>query len=232
MMVTIPDDARKRFLLHISEFINIVGTDRHHTLCEFQSLAGYANWVFNVYLLGRPGLCNIYAKLASKTKVNAYIYLNSSIVQELQWLAQYICSVSPIHIFSSTPWDPSDVRVASLHQLDVFTDASSIALAYCFPSLRLTYHAPLPSNPPSNIIFWFEALAACSAIHHTADVWASDFSSRLDHLWVHTDNMNTVNIFNTLHTKPPYNQILISSINARIRLPLKSMPITSPVMSI
>jgi hypothetical protein len=29
--------------------------------------------------------------------------------------------------------------------------------------------------------------------------------------------MNTVNMFNTLHTKPSYNQILISSINARIR---------------
>lgn len=221
MTVTIPDDARERFLSRISEFINIVGTDRRHTLREFQSLTGYANWVFNVYPLGRPGLCNMYAKLTGKTKANARIYLNSSIIQELQWLAQYIHLAPPVRIFSSTSWDPSDARTAGICQLDVFTDTSSVALAYYFPSLKLAYHAPLPSNPPSDTIFWFEALAACSVIHHAADVWASDFSPKLDCLRVYTDNMNTVNMFNTLHTKPPYNQILISSINARIRSALE-----------
>jgi hypothetical protein len=49
------------------------------------------------------------------------------------------------------------------------------------------------------------------------DVWASNFSPKLDRLWVHTDNMNTVNMYNTLHTLPPYNSILISSVNARTR---------------
>jgi hypothetical protein len=52
MTVAIPDDACKIFLLHISEFINIIGTDRRHTLHEFQSLASYANWIFNIYTLG------------------------------------------------------------------------------------------------------------------------------------------------------------------------------------
>jgi hypothetical protein len=217
MMVAIPDDAHKRLLSHISEFINIISTNCRHTLCKFQSLAGYANWVFNIYTLGRPSLCNVYAKLAGKTKTNACIYLNSSIMQDLQWLAQYIHTVPPICIFSSISWDPSDVRTADICQLDIFTDASSITLAYYFPSLKLTYHAPLPSNPPLDTIFWFKALAACSAIHHAADVWASNFSPKLDHLWVYTDNMNTVNMFNTLHTKPPYNQILISSINTHTR---------------
>jgi hypothetical protein len=46
-------------------------------------------------------------------------------------------------------------------------------------------------------------------------MYASNFSPKLDRLRVYTDNMNTVNMFNTLHTKPPYNQILISSMDAR-----------------
>jgi hypothetical protein len=52
MTVSIPDDAREKFLQRVTEFIDVTGTDRRHTLREFQSLAGYANWTFNVYPLG------------------------------------------------------------------------------------------------------------------------------------------------------------------------------------
>ena len=97
----------------------------------------------------------------------------------------------------------------------VFTDVSSCALAYYFLSLKLAYHAHLPINPPSDTIFWFKALTACSAIHHAADVWASNFSPKLDCLCINTNNMNTVNMFNTLHVLPPYNNILILSIDAQ-----------------
>ena len=73
----------------------------------------------------------------------------------------------------------------------------------------------LPTNLPSDTIFWFEALAVCSAIHHA--VWARDFSPKLDRLLVSTDNMNTVHMFGSLHTKPSYNPLLVSSIDARIQ---------------
>jgi hypothetical protein len=155
--------------------------------------------------------------MTGKTKPNACIYLNSSIISELRWLALYIKSAPPVRIFSAISWDPADAKSAGILQLEVFTDASSVALAYYFPSLKLAYHAPLPTNPPSNTIFWFEALAVCCAIHHTADVWACNFSPKLHRLLVHTDNMNSVNMFNTLHAKPTYNNILISSINTRTR---------------
>ena len=159
----------------------------------------------------------IYSKITGKTKANAHIYLNMSITYELRWLSQYIETAPPICIFSAISWDPVEARSAGLCQLEVFTDASSIALAYYFPSLQLAYYAPVPSNPPSNTIFWSEALAVCSAIHHAADVWASNFIPKLDRLLVRTDNMNTVNMYNSLHTLPPYNPLLISSINARLR---------------
>jgi hypothetical protein len=216
MTVTIPDDARTKFLTSITDFINTNNSDRRHTLREFQALAGYANWVFNVYPLGRPGLSTLYSKIAGKTRANARVYLNTAIIRELRWLSDYIATSPPVRIFSATSWDPIEARSAGLRQLEVFTDASSVALAYYFPSLDLAYYSPLPINPPSNTIFWFEALAVCSAIHHAADVWARDFSPKLDRLLVSTDNMNTVHMFDSLHAKPPYNPLLISSINARI----------------
>jgi hypothetical protein len=50
-----------------------------------------------------------------------------------------------------------------------------------------------------------------------ADVWESDFSPKLDRLLVSTDNMNSVYMFNSCHAKPPYNSLLISSINVCTR---------------
>jgi hypothetical protein len=215
MTVSIPIDARTKFFTHVTDFIDTASTDRRRTLREFQSLAGYANWIFNVYPLGRPALCSIYGKIAGKTKANARIYLNTSIAHELRWLLHYIETAPPVRIFSTVSWDPTEARTAGVRQLDVFTDASSTALAYYFPSLKLGYHACLPSEAPTDTIFWFEALAVCSAIHHAANVWARDFKPKLDRLLVHTDNMNTVNMFNSLHAKPLYNPILISTIDVR-----------------
>jgi hypothetical protein len=171
MTVTIPDNACSKFLSSISDFINIISTDYHHTLHEFQALADYVNWAFNVYPLGHPGLSTLYSKITHKTKPNACIYLNTSIIHELHWLSNYITSAPPVQIFSAMSWDPIEARLAGLHQLEVFTDTSPIALAYYFPSLNFAYYTLLCSNPPSNTIFWFKALAVCSATHHATNVW-------------------------------------------------------------
>jgi hypothetical protein len=60
-------------------------------------------------------------------------------------------------------------------------------------------------------------LAVCAAIHHAADVWAVNYHPKLNRLLVHTDNTNTIDMFHSLHAKPSYNQLLISTINARMR---------------
>jgi hypothetical protein len=217
MSVTIPDDSRATFLHLVANFIDSPPSDRRHTLREFQALAGHANWILNIYQLGRPGLCALYNKIAGKFKPNARIYLNQSITRELHWLVDLIQTSPPVRIFNTISWDTLHARAASLHQLEVQTDASGHGLAYYFPSLALAYFSPLPVTPPADTIFWFEALAVCSAINHAADVWASGFSPKLDRLHIRTDNTNTVNMFNTLRAQPPYNPLLISSIDARRR---------------
>jgi hypothetical protein len=73
MTVTIPDGACSEFLHHLEEFIDVANTDRCQTLHEFQTLTGYANWIFNVYQLGRPGLCGVYNKISGKNKPRARI---------------------------------------------------------------------------------------------------------------------------------------------------------------
>ena len=215
MTTTIPDDHTK-LLSSISNFLNITNTDHRHTLHEFQALVSYVNWALNVYILGRPGLSTLYSKIAGKTKPNAHIYLNITIIYKLRWLSNYIMSAPPLHIFSPVFWDPLEACVAGLHQLDVFTDASPVGLAYYFPSLDLAYHTPLPPNPPSDTIFWFEALAIRSTIDHAADVYVCNFSPKLNRLLVSTDSMDSICMFNSCHAKPSYKTLLISSIDVHI----------------
>src|ERR1700683_1891177 len=74
-----------------------------------------------------------------------------------------------------------------------------------------------PQVSLKDTIFWFKALSVCTAIHHAPNVWACDFSPKLNCLLVRMDNMNTVDIFNTLHAKPHYNSILTSSIDTCMR---------------
>jgi hypothetical protein len=96
--------------------------------------------------------------------------VNLGIIRELRRLSDYVVHAPPLRIFSTISWDPTEAHLAGLHQLEVFTDASSLGLAYYFPSLHLAYYAPLPPNPPSDTIFWLEALMVCSTIHHAANI--------------------------------------------------------------
>ncbi len=63
--------------------------------------------------------------------------------------------------------------------------------------------------------FFFEALAVCSALHRLPP-WITA-GRHIQHLGVLSDNTNTVNIFNTLRADPPYNPILISAVDVRLR---------------
>jgi hypothetical protein len=88
------------------------------------------------------------------------------------------------------------------------TDASSSGMGLWFPDDRFACQCPLPSDPPVDTIFFFEALAVCSAIHALANMY--QVPSRL---LVYTDNTNTVAMFNTLRAKPAYNNILLSAMD-------------------
>jgi len=56
-------------------------------------------------------------------------------------------------------------------------------------------------------IFFWEALAVCSAIH------LSRLHGKPKRIVCHTDNSNTFDIFTSLRAKPSHNQILISSVD-------------------
>jgi hypothetical protein len=81
-------------------------------------------------------------------------------------------------------------------------------MAYYFADSKQGFQSPLPHGPPKGSIFYFEALAVCSAI-----IGATTLSPIPKRLAVFTDNSNTVDIFNSLRATPSYNDILKTAIS-------------------
>ncbi|KAL7279056.1 hypothetical protein ACG7TL_006891 [Trametes sanguinea] len=215
MTVTLPDDARAKLLSAIHDFGNCSPGHRRRSLAEFQAFAGYANWAFNVFPALRPALSNIYDKMSGKSSRHAGIYINAAIISDLAWFAQHVERAKGIHLLTALAWTPADLVPGALADEFALTDASACGIGIFFPWHNLAFYCPLPSDPPRDTIFFFEALAVCMAIHRVA-AWRS--AARLvSRLAILSDNSNTVAMFNSFRASPPYNSILKSAVDVMLQ---------------
>ena len=90
MHVSMDEEDRVRLLERISEFAATAPGGTRRTLREFQQLAGWINWVFNVYPLLKPALLNVYAKIGGKTEVHAKIFVNKAVIRDLNWFSYHV----------------------------------------------------------------------------------------------------------------------------------------------
>jgi len=200
MKASLPVEKKDELVARLREF---VGKNFRWTLREFQRVAGWCEWSFNVFPLLKPGLSALYDKIRGKTRPLARLHVNTAIIAELSWLADKIEHAEGLLFFRSLDFSPTadDVVVA-------YTDASSEGLGVWFPHDNCACQCSLPISAPRDTIFFFEALAVCSAIHTIADMTPTPVK-----LLVYTDNANTVAIFDSLRARPPYNSILLSAVN-------------------
>ncbi|KIJ38676.1 hypothetical protein M422DRAFT_176203 [Sphaerobolus stellatus SS14] len=85
-------------------------------------------------------------------------------------------------------------------------------MGYWDPSRSLGFQCRVSMDPIH--IFYLEALSVLSAL-----VWAisQPFSTSLECIAIFTDNMNTVDMFNSLRAQPKYNPILLTSVDLSIK---------------
>ena len=204
MQVSLPP-AKKDAL--VAELRRFGVSHRRWSLREFRRLAGWCEWSFNVFPLLKPGLSALYAKLAGKERMEALIYVNLAIEGELHWMADWMERADGLLLYRSLDFHPdADGVVVG------YTDASSSGMGIWFPEDSFACRSALPLAAPAATIFYFEALAVCSAIHTVADM--DPVPSRL---LIYTDNTNTVAMFNTLHAQPAYNCILRSAVDVLLQ---------------
>ncbi|KAG1775723.1 hypothetical protein EV702DRAFT_919184, partial [Suillus placidus] len=84
-------------------------------------------------------------------------------------------------------------------------------LGLWFPDDNFTCQCHLPGDAPCDTIFFWEALAVCSAIHSMVNMTEPPAK-----LLIYTDNSSTVAMFDSLRAKPAYNSLLLSAVDILI----------------
>ncbi|RDB24323.1 hypothetical protein Hypma_008440, partial [Hypsizygus marmoreus] len=180
MTLTLPTAKREKLIKELNTFIARNGRRSvRFKLNVWQRLAGYINWVFNVFPLLKPSLNNIYLKL------------------NLIWLRDHLVNASGVQLICAVNWS------LDVADFTIYCDACLEGMAFWYPDFNVAFYSAVPSDTPSDLIFFYEALCLISAVHHAAANHSSSFK-----IVVFTDNSNTINIFNTLHCKPCYNPLL------------------------
>ena len=206
MRVSMDEEDKTRLLQHITSFTATAPGGTRRTLREFQQLAGWVNWSFNVFPLLKPALANVYAKIAGKTESHAKIFVSKAVIRDLHWFASHVQKSDGLYLFEDVDWDVKEADVTA------FSDACMSSLGFFIENTKQGFQCSIPENPPKDSIFYFEALAVVSVV---------DMVTRMPNvpskLLIFSDNTNTVNIFNSLRSLPIYNELLKFTVSILIK---------------
>ncbi len=118
----------------------------------------------------------------------APIRLNKSVVQDLIWFTHHVSNSPGVNFLEAHQWSEGDAEIS------LWTDASNVGLAFWSPEVESAFVEPIKdSDIRFGDIFFNEALAVVSAIE-----WAAHLPDKPRHILIHTDSMNTVDIFHSL----------------------------------
>jgi hypothetical protein len=205
MTLTLPLENKRELVAHLNDFARTPeGNGVKFALKDFQRLAGWLNWALNVYPLLKPALANVYAKMSHSKpdKPLTKLYVNNSIRSDLLWAVDHLSRLPGTRVLQSVDWDPDTADVIA------YCDASLTGLGFWYPGLSAGFWSVVPEDPPTGTIFYFEALSVLSAI-----IQSTSFGFPVNKLVVYTDNLNTVQMFNSLSALPAYNEILKSAVD-------------------
>ena len=197
MRVSIDEEDWQKLIEHVSDFTASGPGGTRRTLHEFQQIAGWINWSFNVFPMLKPALSNVYAKISGKKDPYAKIYVSKAVIKDLSWFITHVKRSNGIYLFQDVDWGFEQANIVA------WADACLSGLGFYFQHAREGFQCMVPHDQPKNTIFYFEALAVVSVVETI-----SRLSPVPKHLIVFSDNTNTVDIFHSLRSMPPYNDLL------------------------
>ena len=197
MRVSMDEEDRTKLIQHVDEFIATAPGGTRRTLREFQQIAGWINWSFNVFPLLKPALSNVYSKISGKSDSYAKIYVSKAVIQDLNWFVSHVRQLDGIYLFQDVNWTTDHADFVA------YADACLSGLGFFLEDTREGFQCEVPHDPPRDTIFFFEALAVVSVVEAVTHL-----SPVPERLLIFSDNTNTVDIFCSLRALPAYNGLL------------------------
>jgi hypothetical protein len=142
MRVAMDEEDRINLIQHVTDFTATAPGGTRRTLREFQQIAGWINWSFNVFPLLKPALSNVYAKTSGKSDSYAKIYVSKAVVQDLAWFISHVQASDGVYLFEDQEWDPEDADVVA------YADACLSGLGFFFEHTKQGFQCMVPNDPP------------------------------------------------------------------------------------
>jgi hypothetical protein len=198
LTLTLPPNKKTELLAQLDRFI--VRKDskerKRLPLKDFERLTGWLSWSCNVFPLIHPCLSSIYEKVKPMLQSHALVHVNRAISKELEWAEGYIMKLSGVVLLKHQNW-----RVGEA-DFTIFCDASKTGLGFWYPHLNEGFMAEPPPLVNHNIHF-LEGLCMAAALANVAKRGAGS------KVVIYTDNEASYFSFNSLHSHPNYNSILL-----------------------
>jgi hypothetical protein len=200
LTLSLPPSKKDELLTQLDRFI--VRKDskerKHLPLKDFEKLAGSLSWSCNVFPLICPCLSSTYEKIKSMLKSHALVHVNWAISRELEWAEHYIQKSNGVVLLKHQNWCLGDT------DFTIFCDASKTGLSFWYSHLNEGFIAEPPPLLNHDIHF-LEGLCMAAAL---ADVAKQGPGTKVV---IYTDNEASYFSFNSLHSLPNYNPILLFS---------------------
>ncbi|THH27792.1 hypothetical protein EUX98_g6401 [Antrodiella citrinella] len=210
MTISLPLESSQALVAAVRAFLDDCDSHRRQPLRHWQKLIGWINWGLNVQPLARPALQSSYAKIQGKQHAHAGVSINRAVRRDLEWVAALFARHDGVHVLTSRCWTPFQA------ELTIYCDASLDGMGFWCPQRLQGFAAdnpPCPSSVPAESnIFWYEALTVLSALQ-----WAAELPVPPKRLAIFTDNLNTVQMFDSFRAMAGYNDILLSACTLLIK---------------
>lgn len=160
MTTTLPSASKEDLLSNLKVFI----ASMRRLLSDFHQILGWSKLSFNVFPLMKPGLCNLYEKMAGKENGFALVHINEAIKDDLKWMAWHISESLGVLCFKAKDWDPYNEVTLTLE-----CDACLTGMRFYHLEGKLGFMCLVPDLIDEKpFIFFFEALCICCTIHWSA----------------------------------------------------------------
>src|SRR6202522_4772919 len=144
--------------------------------------------------------------MSGKTETHAKISVNKGVIRDLSWFVSEVRILNGIYLFEDFDWLAKDAELTAIG------DACLSGMGFYFENSQEGFQCILPYDAPKHTIFYFEALVVVSIVNAVTHM--SNIPSKL---LVLSDNTNTVDIFQSLRCKPPYNDLVKFTVSLLLR---------------
>lgn len=139
----------------------------------------------------------MYGPPGSPFNPNCVLQINEQIIHELLWFLHHFKATQGLYLFNSIAWTSCEA------DFTFYTDALLTGIGMWLPELCVGYYTNICTRTVDSKFFYFKAFVVTCAIY-----WAPSHLPLPKCIAIFTDNMNMIDILNSMRAHGKFNKLL------------------------